>query len=629
MRVVQLRIERFRSIHSATLFPLDHNVYLGPNNLGKTALLEALNLLLNPEIATRGAVVDENDFYCREYRLPPAAPTTAPTAGDGAEAAAGVAPSEGAPASAVAETDPATPPPLMIRIEAVLTNLDDEDLGEFSSVLVPWDPAQRQVVEGTDEGQDPFATAERAVRPCFEAWYDEEEDDFAYRSFFRTDPQLSRDESPPFTKHHKRRIGFLIYRDFRALQRPITLEPFALFSRLLASQDATPRHFENVLTELEGAARPLFQEANFARVVDEYRQELLRYLPLANIGDGHLSFEATDRTREEVKAATQLYVNDQLPLPLQKMGAGTRSLAILAMLLLIARKRGRGIIALEEPETFLFPHAQRRVIDEVLGLASQTFVTTHSPYVLERMPVESFQRLLRDSSAGISATPVSTGPQAGRQLRERFRKQLSEALLGRAAIIVEEESTRLWILKASALLHGKDYAGTRIDALELQGVSVVTAIGNGDVPSVGALLRRAGLMVLGFLDQVTDQELQRFTNQDPDLPLVFHAEKGLEDLLLKELPRRLIREALISAPYARHTYAADVVDAWGEDEFGKKAREFLRQHKGYLPVHEWILDQVEIDDMPVTFKSLVALADSVASGKAAVATCSICHRTSP
>lgn len=50
MRIVHLRIERFRSIRSATLFPADHNVYLGPNNLGKTAILEALNLLLNPEV---------------------------------------------------------------------------------------------------------------------------------------------------------------------------------------------------------------------------------------------------------------------------------------------------------------------------------------------------------------------------------------------------------------------------------------------------------------------------------------------------------------------------------------------------------------------------------------------------
>ena len=58
------------------------------------------------------------------------------------------------------------------------------------------------------------------------------------------------------------------------------------------------------------------------------------------------------------------------------MGAGTRSLAILAILTLIMRRRQRGILALEEPETFLFPHAQRRVMDECLDLADQTFVTT-------------------------------------------------------------------------------------------------------------------------------------------------------------------------------------------------------------------------------------------------------------
>jgi putative ATP-dependent endonuclease of OLD family len=618
MRIVRLHIERFRSIRSATLFPADHNVYLGPNNLGKTAVLEALNLLLNPEIATRGAVVDENDFYCREYRLPPKPSANAAPAKDDA------APPAAAPADEAGggeQASQAVPP--VLRIEAVLTGLDDEDVGQFSAGLVPWDSAQRQVVESTEEGQDPFATAQRAVRPCFEAWYDEEEDDFAWRSFFRTDPQLSRDASPPFTKQHKRRIGFLIYRDFRALQRPITLEPYALFSRLLASQDATPKHFESVLAELEGVAGPLFQEPNFARVVNEYRLELLRYLPLANVGDGRLSFEATDRTREEVKAATQLYVNDQLPLPLQKMGAGTRSLAILAMLLLIARKRGRGIIALEEPETFLFPHAQRRVVDEVVALATQTFVTTHSPYVLERMPVESFQRLLRDAAATVTATPLVTDTVGARQIRERFKRQLSEALLGRGAIIVEEESTRLWILKASALLHGKEIGGRRLEALELQGVSVVTAVGNGDVATVGALLRRAGLLVLGFLDQVTEKEYQEFASKDPDLPLVFHANKGLEDLLLGELPRDLIRRALIEAPYARHNYAAADVDSWNEDDFRKKAREFLRQHKGYQPLHEWILDQVDVASMPSTFKSLVALVAAAAAGEAQLATCSL------
>jgi hypothetical protein len=36
----------------------------------KAAILEALNLLLSPEVGTRG-LIDENDFYLRQYRLPP------------------------------------------------------------------------------------------------------------------------------------------------------------------------------------------------------------------------------------------------------------------------------------------------------------------------------------------------------------------------------------------------------------------------------------------------------------------------------------------------------------------------------------------------------------------------------
>ena len=275
MHIVQLKIERFRSIRAGTFFPREHNVYLGPNNIGKTAVLEALNLLLNPELTTRGSVVDENDFYCREYRLPPS-PTdqqvvctpTVPSL-----------PPEGTaepPTTAVLlEEETANP---VISIEAVISGLAEDDIDDFTAVLVPWDPEQKQVIEMSEEGQDPFDHADQAIRPSFEAWYDEEEDDFSWKSFFQTDPSLSRDECPAFTKKQKRRIGFLIYRDFRALQRPITLEPFTLFSRLLASQDATPRHFESVLSELEGAIQPLFQESNFARIVNEYRQELLLVL---------------------------------------------------------------------------------------------------------------------------------------------------------------------------------------------------------------------------------------------------------------------------------------------------------------------------------------------------------------
>jgi putative ATP-dependent endonuclease of the OLD family len=66
MRIKRLRIKNFRSIKEAELFPQEHNALLGPNNAGKTTLLESLALLMNPELPISGRVIDENDFYLRE-----------------------------------------------------------------------------------------------------------------------------------------------------------------------------------------------------------------------------------------------------------------------------------------------------------------------------------------------------------------------------------------------------------------------------------------------------------------------------------------------------------------------------------------------------------------------------------
>ncbi len=507
MRIVRLEIENFRGIRSGTFFPHKHNVYLGPNNIGKTTILEALNLLLNPEIGTRQGVVDENDFYGRRYRAAhlAAAATAAATAAQAAAPSAtqnGTNPSQPGAANAPmpdSESLPTLRAPI-IRIEAVLADLTDEEANsDFAHVLLPWKSNERSVVEAADAGEDPFADAERAIRVCFEAWYDEEDDNFAFRAYFRTDRALDRDACPQMTRRHKRAIGFLVYRDFRALQRPITLEPAGLFARLLQSQDATPRTFDDVLERLKGAAAPLFADDNFARVVNEYRQELSRYLPLApRGGGGHLSFEVTDRTREDVKDIAQLYVEDILALPLQRMGAGTRSLSLLAILLLIARKRSGGILALEEPETFLFPHAQRRIIDEVLALASQSFVTTHSPYVLERIPLDGYQRVAHAADGVVTAEQVVHDSKTGRIMRDRHRRQLAEGLLGRAVIVVEEESVRHWILRASALLHGSEYDGATRAAMELHGVAVLSVGGNGEVPIITKVLTNAGIHAIGL-----------------------------------------------------------------------------------------------------------------------------------
>ena len=69
------------------------------------------------------------------------------------------------------------------------------------------------------------------------------------------------------------------------------------------------------------------------------------------------------------------------------------------------------------------------MIDECLALATQTFVTTHSPFVLERLPVEAVGRIERSSDGTLRWIPLSTARLQNVNLyTRRLRSSHAEAL---------------------------------------------------------------------------------------------------------------------------------------------------------------------------------------------------------
>jgi len=617
MRIVRVRIQNFRCIRQAELFPTKHNVLLGPNNSGKTAVLEGLNLLLNPEISTYSHAIDENDFFCRCYQA-----TTTP--------AAIVAPVDvpGSGADSIPSATPVSPiapvPAPVIRIEAVLVDLNEEDEDLFRDWLVPWCDVPPSVIEATEAGQDPFENAKKAIRGVFEAWYDVEEDDFYYETFLLPAEGVAREDCQKLTREHKRHIGFLIYRDFRALTRPVNLDPGALFGRLLQSQDVTPQHFEEVLNHLHGALDPMTLEPEFAAILNAYKAELERYLLLSPTSTSRLSFELTDGTRSELKAISQMYALDTVPLPLQTSGAGTRSLAILAFLTLIMRRRGKGILALEEPETFLFPHAQRRVIDECLALSSQSFVTTHSPYVLERIPVEGVGRIDRrvDGTVTWNVLPAANVKQVNLYSR-RLQHGFCEALLGRGAVIVEGDSDRWWIAASSRILSGKVWNNRQCEAFELQGIAVVSTDTNGDICKTGKFLADAGLKVVAVIDNISDSTLVSDLCAG-QFPAIFIKQTGLEDVLAQNLSLALVRRILTEAPHSKTPLAAAAdVSAMTESDARTACREMLIRNKGSHFMHEWIISLVDETSLPNTLKDIVDMVLGYVVANSDVGTCSL------
>ena len=61
VKIALLRIENFRGIKSGTIHFRDHTVLIGPNNSGKTTIIEALALILGRDRLVRS--LTEHDFF--------------------------------------------------------------------------------------------------------------------------------------------------------------------------------------------------------------------------------------------------------------------------------------------------------------------------------------------------------------------------------------------------------------------------------------------------------------------------------------------------------------------------------------------------------------------------------------
>ena len=63
MRISTLRIENFRSIKSLDLKLGETTVFIGPNNAGKTAILDAVRIALTRRWGQRGTGFTEYDVH--------------------------------------------------------------------------------------------------------------------------------------------------------------------------------------------------------------------------------------------------------------------------------------------------------------------------------------------------------------------------------------------------------------------------------------------------------------------------------------------------------------------------------------------------------------------------------------
>ncbi|WP_299310289.1 AAA family ATPase [uncultured Croceicoccus sp.] len=361
MYIKHIRIENFRSIKRAEVELGRTTVLIGPNNAGKSAVLEAIRIALTRRWGQRGTGFTEYDVHLCDTRL-----------------------------------DPKIGDPVVIEVE-----LQEDEPGEWpedlvneleditqtdpysgrSSILMrvscSWDGGEESYVprwEFLNVERKPLAgRGARAVN---------------LQEFFRFLPvfylEALRDASSEFTAKSQ-----FWGRLLKTVQIPEVLEKrsqriFDLLNTKLL--DADPR-----LSDLSHGLSSISKVA----ATDVPGEADLRILPL-NTWDILSKAEVIYRTE---------IAKPWLPLP--RHGQGVQSLSVMFLfkafveLLLtdLYHPDSTAVLALEEPETHLHPQAARSLWRHIAELPGQKIVTTHSPYFLQHVPFRDI-RVVRMEADG-------------------------------------------------------------------------------------------------------------------------------------------------------------------------------------------------------------------------------------
>jgi len=469
MKVVRLKITNFRSIKSAEVHFDGHCLMVGPNNVGKSTICEALDLVLGPDRISRFPPVEEFDFHNAKYLAP-----------------------------AALEGDEPTPVP--IHIGVVLVDISEEVENRCGQHLEFWHVAEKRLLDqGEVDAANPPAVVS-CLRLETQAFYNPEEDEFEGKTCYSHCPNADPGELDKVSKEVKRLFGFLFLRAVRTGSRALSLERGSLLDVILRLKGSRAGMWEKALAQL----RVLDIEKDAAQlqpVLKSIEARLGHYI--ASDAEGRTTtLHVSQLTREHLRKTMAFFLamsKDQTPVPFQHAGTGTLNVLVLALLSFIAELKPASVIfAMEEPEIALPPHTQRRIADYLLQKTTQTFVTSHSPYVIERFKPEQTLLLSRGHDSSVTAKKVSeAGGLKGNDFKRFARRGLTECMLGKGAIVVEGLTEFHALPVAARKMEESDGS---LQPLDIAGAAFFDAESEGAMPKFGTFFKALGLKTFSFYD---------------------------------------------------------------------------------------------------------------------------------
>lgn len=600
MKVKRITISNFRGVSHGVIHFAGHTLLVGGNNVGKSTVCEALDLVLGPERLYRRPVVDEHDFHRGRY------------------------------------LDDKNNEPIEIRIEAVLADLPQEAELRFHRHLRRWDHVACDFADqGTGGPADGDGTDKGWALPIvFIGRYDKSEDDFIGNTFFDHPIEAIEEDDADelalgagrrvFSREHKRLCGFVFLRTLRTGSRALSLQRGSLLDTLLRlSGSGLADMWQDTLHRLKGLTPSIGEVQQLRQIRSDIRERMARFVSLAP-GDDATAFFASDLTREDLREVVRLFIAAEPVghrVPFSRLGTGSINLLVFALLTAIAelKEKQSVIFAMEEPEIALPPHTQRRVSRFVLTEMGQVIVTSHSPYVIEQFDPQNIVILSREQSGVLRGAPIDLGDFKTKSFKSE-RRQFAETILGLGVLVVEGSSEVALFPEASTVLE-KSLGSDAYMHLDFSGISIFNADGDAAVPKYGPVFKSLKKQAFAFYDAPNQPHTVEAAKLLGDFVAHWQSPtKGIEVLLVSEtttaVHRRFLESARARDDYPIHCGAySDLLD---DASVSKLATAVLKARKGdgYGYTALFIRQCQSADELPATIKKVLLEIDAVVKASA-------------
>ncbi|MDG4824917.1 AAA family ATPase [Asanoa sp. WMMD1127] len=449
LHISRIEIENFRNFKRLLIDPFPSTaVVVGENNVGKSNLLMAIRLLLDPDLPDSARSLREEDFYDSGQ---------GPCLGESIRIAVELKGfDEDVKAMAVLADCLISDEPAHSRIEYVYELK--------SSIDLPDDELDDEIGDDDDEADDED---------------DNEGDD-------------NEEVQEPSIDDYE----WVVYGGPEEECRAVRFEPRRYIGvRVLpAMRDATDelRSRRSPLRELLSRTRPESQVlSSVASEVTAAVEELLEDDAMSSLQDA-IRMQTTEMVGPAFPALPTLGIAPAVPAQLLRQirlytdqtrrrgmldtSLGIANILYLALLLqAVSERRGTDshvttILGVEEPEAHLHVQIQRRLFGYLLRAEPAILLTSHSPHIAAVAPLDSIV-LLRETDEGTAATTamnVGFTEEEKEDIERYLDATRAELLFARFVILVEGDAER-HVIPAIASAYGFDLTEYGISVVSVQG----------------------------------------------------------------------------------------------------------------------------------------------------------------